>query len=157
SQPAVAEQIHKLEQAVGADLFVRVGRGVVATEAGRAVAEHAATSLRAVEEATASVRQVTTLRKGTVSVGLFGEPSACPPDRVATSFRRRPPDVAVRLIGRNSPAVVEPVRPGELEAGVVVLPIDDRKLAVRPIVRDEILYVSSAADRTRQPATIEQL
>jgi len=28
SQPAVAEQIRKLEQALGADLFVRAGRGV---------------------------------------------------------------------------------------------------------------------------------
>src|SRR5829696_2194043 len=49
SQPAVAEQIRKLEQALGADLFVRAGRGVVPTEAGRAFAEHAAHSLRAVE------------------------------------------------------------------------------------------------------------
>ena len=34
SQPAVAEQVRKLEQALGADLFVRAGRGVVPTEAG---------------------------------------------------------------------------------------------------------------------------
>ena len=34
SQPAVAEQIRKLEQLLGADLFVRAGRGVVPTEAG---------------------------------------------------------------------------------------------------------------------------
>src|SRR5215210_3266781 len=49
SQPAVAEQIRKLEQGLDVDLFVRAGRGVVPTEAGRAFAEHAAHSLRAVE------------------------------------------------------------------------------------------------------------
>ena len=37
SQPAVAEQIRKLERTLGADLFVRAGRGVVATEAGRVI------------------------------------------------------------------------------------------------------------------------
>ena len=34
SQPAVADQVKKLERALGVDLFVRAGRGVVLTEAG---------------------------------------------------------------------------------------------------------------------------
>ena len=38
SQPAVAEQIRKLEATLGADLFVRAGRGVVPTDAGQAFA-----------------------------------------------------------------------------------------------------------------------
>ena len=41
SQPAVAEQVRKLESTLGVDLFARVGRGVVPTEAGAAFAEHA--------------------------------------------------------------------------------------------------------------------
>jgi DNA-binding transcriptional LysR family regulator len=39
----------------------------------------------------------------------------------------------------------------------VLLPINDDKLDVRPIVRDEVLYVSACPARTRRPATIEQL
>ena len=157
SQPAVAEQIRKLEQALGADLFVRAGRGVVPTEAGRAFAEHAARSLRAVEDAADSVGELTAIRSGTVALGVFGEPSAWRIDQVVTAFMRRHPDVSVRLVGRNSSAIVERIRRGELEAGVVLLPIDDDKLDVRPIVRDEVLYVSADPERTRQPATIEQL
>jgi len=157
SQPAVAEQIRKLEQALGADLFVRAGRGVVATEAGRAFAGHAARSLRAVEDAAGSVGELTGLRGGTVGLGLFGEPSAWRVDELVAAFLRRHPDVALRLVGRNSSSIVRRVRRGELEAGVVVLPIDDDKLDVRPFVRDEVLYVSAAAERTRRPATIERL
>jgi DNA-binding transcriptional LysR family regulator len=70
---------------------------------------------------------------------------------------RRHPDVSVQLVGRNSSAVVERIRGGELEAGVVLLPIDADKVDVRPIVRDEVLYVSADPERTRQPATIERL
>jgi DNA-binding transcriptional LysR family regulator len=157
SQPAVAEQIRKLEQALGTDLFVRAGRGVAATEAGRAFAEHAARSLRAVEEAADSVGELTALRGGTVALGIFGGPSAWRVDELVASFLRHHPGVSVRLVGRNSSAIVERVRRGELEAGVVLLPIDDDKLDVRPIVRDEVLYVSASPERTRQPATIEQL
>ena len=157
SQPAVAEQIRKLEQALGADLFVRVGRGVVATEAGRAFAAHAADSLRAVADAADSVGELTALRTGTVSIGIFGEPSAWRMDELVAAFLRRHPNVSVRLIGPNSSVIADRVRRGELEAGVVLLPIDDDKLDVRPIVRDEVLYVSAYPQRTRQPATIERL
>ena len=80
-----------------------------------------------------------------------------PTPEVVAAFLRRHPGVSVRLVGRNSSVVVEPVRRGELEAGVVVLPVDDERLDVRPIVRDEVLYVSAAPERTRQPATIERL
>jgi DNA-binding transcriptional LysR family regulator len=157
SQPAVADQVRKLEQALGADLFVRAGRGVVATDAGRAFAEHATRSLRAVEDAADSVGELTALRSGTVAVGIFGEPSAWRVDELVTAFVRHHPDVSVRLVGRNSSAVVDSVRRGELEAGVVVLPIDNDKLDVRPIVRDEVLYVSAFPERTRRPATIAKL
>ena len=157
SQPAVAEQVRKLELLLGTDLFVRAGRGVVATEAGRAFAEHAARSLRAVEDATDSVGEITALRSGTVAIGVFGEPSAWRLDELAAAFLRRHPDVSVRLVGPNSSAVAERVRNGELEAGIVLLPVDDSKLEARPIVRDEILYVSARPDRTREPATVEQL
>jgi DNA-binding transcriptional LysR family regulator len=157
SQPAVAEQVRKLEQALGADLFVRAGRGVVATEAGRAFAEHATRSLRAVEDAADSVGELAALRSGTVAIGIFGEPSAWRMDELVAGFLRRHPSLSIRLVGRNSSAIVERVRRGELEAGVVLLPIDDDRLDVRPIVRDEVLYVSASPERTRKPATIEQL
>jgi DNA-binding transcriptional LysR family regulator len=157
TQPAVAEQVRKLEQALGADLFVRAGRGVALTEAGRAFAEHATRSLRAVEAAADSIDEVTALRSGTIAVGIFGGPAAWDLDAVAAAFLRRHPDVSLRLVGRNSSAIADAVRRGDLEAGVVLLPIDDDKLAVRPIVRDEVLYVSADPERTRRAATIERL
>jgi DNA-binding transcriptional LysR family regulator len=157
SQPAVAEQIRKLEAALGADLFVRAGRGVVATEAGRAFAEHAVRGLRAVEDAAGSVGDLETLRRGTVAIGAFGEPSAWRLDELVMAFLRRHPGVSVRLVGPNSSVTADRVRRGELEAGVVLLPIDDERLDVRPIVRDEVLYVTAYPERARSPATIERL
>jgi DNA-binding transcriptional LysR family regulator len=157
SQPAVAEQIRKLEQALGTSLFVRAGRGVVATEAGRAFAEHAARSLRAVEDAADSVSELNALRTGTIELGVFGGPFAWRFDELVMSFLRRHPSVSVRLTGSNSSTIANRVRRGELEAGVIVLPIDDDKLDVQPLVRDEVVYVSADPERTREPATIEQL
>lgn len=157
SQPAVAEQIRKLEQALGADLFVRAGRGVIATEAGRAFAEHATRSLRAVEDAADSVGELSELRTGTLALGVFGGPSAWRLDVVIQAFLRRYPNVSARCIGANSSMLADRIRRGELEAGILILPIDDDRLDVRPIVRDEVVYVSASPQRTREPATIERL
>jgi len=157
SQPAVAQQIRKLEHVLDADLFVRAGRGVVPTEAGRAFAEHAAGSLRAVEDAADSVGELTALRAGTVAIGVFGEPSGWHLGEPVAAFLRRHPGVSVRLVGHNSSAIADRVRRGELEAGIVLLPIEDARLDVRPLVRDEVLYVSADANRTREPASIERL
>ena len=157
SQPAVAEQIRKLEQALGTALFRRAGRGVMATEAGRAFSEHATRSLRAVEEATESVSELTELRAGTVEIGMFGGPSAWRLDELVVSFLSQHPNVSLRLVGLNSSVIADRVRRGELEAGLLVLPIDDDKLDVRPIVRDEVVYVSADPRRTQTPATIERL
>jgi len=110
-----------------------------------------------VEDAADSVGELAAIRGGTVAIGIFGEPSAWRVDEVVTAFLRRHPHVSVRLVGTNSSAIADRVRRGELAAGVVLLPIDDETLEVRPIVRDEVLYVSASAERTRRPATIERL
>jgi DNA-binding transcriptional LysR family regulator len=76
---------------------------------------------------------------------------------VVTAFLERHPGMTVRLVGRNSSLTAERVRRGELEAAIVVLPVDDEMLDVRPIVRDEVLYVSADPAQTTRPATIERL
>jgi DNA-binding transcriptional LysR family regulator len=157
SQPAVAEQVRRLERLLGAPLFVRAGRGVTLTDAGQAFAEHAFRTLAALEDAAASVGALTGLRQGVVTLGTFNWPAAWELDRVVASFLRRHPGMTVRLVGRNSSVTAEAVRRGELEAAVVVLPVDDRMLDVRPIVRDEVLYVSADRRRTAGPATIDRL
>jgi DNA-binding transcriptional LysR family regulator len=157
SQPAVADQVRKLERALGVDLFVRAGRGVLPTDAGHAFAEHAAESLRALEDAAGSVGEFTAMRSGEVALGTFSAPSTWRLDEIVAAFLERHPNMTVRFTSRNSSAIADRVRHGQLEAGVVLLPVDDHRLDVRPLVRDEVLYVSADPERTRRPATIERL
>jgi DNA-binding transcriptional LysR family regulator len=157
TQPAVADQIRKMEGALGLALFVREGRGVTPTDAGRAFAEHAVRSLQALDDAAGTVGEITGMRRGTVALGAFSTPTPWRLHELVSAFLGRHPNMAVRLVGRNSSVIAERVRRGQLEAGLVLLPIDDDKLDVRPIVRDEVLYVSASAERAGAPATIEQL
>ncbi len=72
-------------------------------------------------------------------------------------FRRRYPDVRVRVVGQNSAEVADAVREGVLEAGLIALPVDDGGLEVRPSISQEIHYVSASPQRTAKPKTIEEL
>ena len=51
SQPSISQQIRLLERSMGVDLFHRVGRGVVPTEAAEALRPHAERSLAAAQAA----------------------------------------------------------------------------------------------------------
>jgi DNA-binding transcriptional LysR family regulator len=157
AQPSLSEQIRNLEAELGVALFQRVGRGIVPTEAGRTLREHAATTLAAADDARAAVAAVREVRAGTATFGTWGTARYYPGTEIVAEFRRRHPGVRVRMVGQNSAEVVKAVHTGELEAGMVALPIDDTGLDVRPIMADEVVYVSTVASRVRRPMTIERL
>jgi DNA-binding transcriptional LysR family regulator len=157
AQPSLSEQVRRLEAELGVPLFQRVGRGLVATEAGHELRPHAERTLAAAEAARESVVAVRELRGGIATFGTFGTARYYPGTDIVADFRRRYPDVRVRLVGQNSSEVADAIRDGELEAGMVALPIDDRGLEVRPIMRDELVYASADAARLRRTMTIERL
>jgi DNA-binding transcriptional LysR family regulator len=157
AQPSLSDQIRKLEAELGVALFTRAGRRLVLTEAGRMLRPHAERTLAAAEEAVESVKEVRTLTGGTVSFGTFGSAHHYLLGGLVQDFRRRHPDVRVRVVGQNSAEVADAVREGTLEAGLVALPIDDGGLEVRPSIREENHYVSASPQRTAKPKTIEDL
>jgi len=157
AQPSVSEQVRLLEAELGVALFVRAGRTLTLTEAGRTLRRHAGRVLAAVEEARTAVAEVRQVLTGTVTIGVFGTASYYLVGEVIEGFSRRHPGVRVRLVGENSAQVVEDVRAGRLEAGLVVLPVDDEGLDVRPLRSDEVLYASARLRRLREPATLEHV
>ena len=157
AQPSLSDQIRKLEAELGVALFTRAGRRLVLTEAGRMLRPHAERTLAAAEEAVESVKEVRTLTGGTVSFGTFGSAHHYLLGGLVQDFRRRHPDVRVRVVGQNSAEVADAVREGTLEAGLVALPIDDGGLEVRSSIREENHYVSASPQRTAKPKTIEDL
>lgn len=58
--------------------------------------------------------------------------------------------------GLNSVEPAAAVAAGELEAALVVLPIDDGGLKVTPLLRGEVHYVSADPDHVRRAVTMEQ-
>jgi len=159
SQPSLSEQLRRLEQGLGAALFVRTNRGLVLTDAGRLLVPRAERVVAAAREAEEAVRSAAAIESGTVSFGTFSTAHDLLLGAAIAEFRERFPGVRLRIVARNSTEVADAVRRGELEAALVALPVDERGLVVGERVwTTEAVYVT--ADRSRlqgAPRTIQQL
>jgi LysR family cyn operon transcriptional activator len=157
ARPSVSEQIAHLEAELGVAIFVRTGRRLELTDAGRLLRPEAERTLAAAGDAAEVVQRARTLTGGTASLGTFSTAHHLLLPGLVEDFVRRHPQVAVRVVGENSVQLVEAVRAGRLEAGLVALPIDDEGLEVGAAIADfEVVYASTDPGRLAA-ITIAQL
>jgi DNA-binding transcriptional LysR family regulator len=115
SQSGLSASIRSLERELRAPLFVRTTRRVTLTEAGRALlgeAERVLAQVRAAHEAVAAVQGVV---RGTLSVGTEQCIAGVHVAGLLAAFRRRHPDVEIRLRQTGSGALGEEVAAGRLD------------------------------------------
>jgi DNA-binding transcriptional LysR family regulator len=156
ARPSVSEQIARLEAELGVALFVRAGRRLELTDAGRLFRPQAERTLAAAGDAADVVRRARTLTGGTASLGTFSTAHNLLLPGLVEDFVQRHPEVAVRLVGENSVQLAGAVRSGRLEAGLVALPIDDEGLEVgAPVAQFEV--VRAGVGRVDGAMTIERL
>ncbi|MGW8379069.1 LysR family transcriptional regulator [Streptomyces sp. ODS28] len=156
AQPSVSELVRRLEEELGAGLFSRGGRRLVLTDPGRELLPHAEQALAAVEHGSRAVRSLSALGGGTATFGVLRNADYYLLSDLVRRFHARHPAVRVRLVGQNSAETAAAVASGELEAGLVVLPVDDDNLTAIPLLRDEVLFISGDPERAREPVTIGQ-
>jgi DNA-binding transcriptional LysR family regulator len=159
SQPSLSDQLRRLESALGVALFVRTNQGLVLTDAGRLLVPRAERVVAAARDAEDAVREAGAIVSGTVAFGTFSTAHHHLFGAAIAEFRRRYPGVRLRIVSRNSTEIADAVRRGELEAGLVALPVDERGLVVGTRVwTTEAVYVTADRERHRdEPRTIHQL
>ena len=155
AQPAVSEQIRKLEQELGVRLFDRNHRRVELTDAGAALlheARHVLRQAQVAEQAARSARDRSTLglRLGHVADAL---PAAVP--RALRSLASgRPPVHAVIETGATM-NLLEAVRQGRLDAAIVCLPAPTRGLRTLSLGGEHAVAAVPAGDPRAVHAAID--
>ncbi|MBL8762874.1 MAG: LysR family transcriptional regulator [Phycisphaerae bacterium] len=156
TQPALSAMVKKLESEVGSPLLDRSSRGVTLTEAGRVFLTHAEDALRAAEAGAAAVRRLAGLDEGSIRIGGGATATTYLLPRVVSEVRRRHPGLRFYIREAGSSTVAAAVLSGELDLGIVTLPITlpnaDELLRV-PLVTDELrLIVPPGHTRSRRGA-----
>ena len=133
AQPAVSEQVRKLEEELGVRLFDRTQRSVALTHAGAALLTEAYRVLRQAEAARLAARSAgdrpgRVLRVGYVPTALLASiPRAL--RRVVAAM----PNLQTAMEPGSALELVDSVRAGELDTAVVSLPVPTAGVRVTPL------------------------
>ena len=139
AQPSLSQQIIKLEKELGQPLFERLGRRVKITDAGKLLYERATNVLANVDGMKAELHDNLGTGEGRVAIGAIvtAAPFLLPP--LLKSFGRSFPKAEVVLHENLTDRILEECRRGDLDIGLVALPIEDNQLHVEPLFEDELL------------------
>ncbi|MEO6954339.1 MAG: LysR substrate-binding domain-containing protein [Polyangia bacterium] len=140
SQPAVTAQIRKLEDALGASLFVRSVHGVTPTERGLRLETYARSMRVLLAEAIADVA-ATEEQKGPLVVAASTTIAAHVLPFLLAAFRAQHPTVPLDVHVENTEHVVEEVRSGRVPLGLVEGHARASGVRLEPFIDDEIVPV----------------
>lgn len=119
AQPALSQQIRKLEKQLGADLFTRTTRRVELTMAGEALLVEARRVLAGAERARSVVGRSLRGELGQVRISFVSSAALALLPRLTQALRAEAPDVALTLLERTSGLQLEGLREGGLDVGIV--------------------------------------
>jgi DNA-binding transcriptional LysR family regulator len=130
AQPAVSEQVRKLEQELGVRLFDRSQRCVSLTAAGSALLVEARSILRHADVAQQAAR--TAAQQATMRMRIGYMPEALPASvpRALRHLTAGSPAVEVDLSTGSTARLIDDVRSGRLDAAVTILPAATNGLRV---------------------------
>ncbi len=115
AQPAITRSIRDLEHELGVTLFERSAAGMTLTPIGAAFVKRSTAVQQELGRARDEVQQLKGIDTGTVSVGLSTAPHVAMLPKVIEPFRRRYPNVLLRITEGLFPALEADIRDGSID------------------------------------------
>lgn len=140
TQPTLSEQILRLEskdKGIGRQLFDRLGRKVVLTDAGQVLLGHAQGILAAMGEAERAVRDST--EGGRLRVGAIPTVAPFLLPRVVMKFHKAHAAVQLQLKEDLTERLLADLLSGDLDVGLMALPIRDDRLHVEKLFTEPLV------------------
>jgi DNA-binding transcriptional LysR family regulator len=146
AQPAVSEQIRKLEAELGVQLFERSKRAVELTDAGAALLDEARRVLACADVACSAARAAD---RGPAMRLRIGYSPAALPGAVPRALRQMAialPSAETRFVTASARRLVDDVRERRLDAAIVTLPIRADGLRLTPLTAEKAIVALPASD-----------
>lgn len=144
SQPAISAQIRQLEQELEAALFERFGSRISLTPAGALFADYAARILELRQQARQAIRELERVPRGELAIAANEATCLYVLPDVFVEYRRRFPQVQLRVKRVYGRRVVEAVLENQVDFGIAQVVRGDPKLQVARIYTDEIQLIAPA-------------
>jgi LysR family hydrogen peroxide-inducible transcriptional activator len=145
SQPSLSQQISKLEEEVGTELFVRLGHITRLTPAGKAFLPRAKSILNQIGQAISEMQIVAKVETGSVTIGAVSTAGPYLLPNVLQSFRRKHPWVHLQVVEGHPPDLLALLRNAELDMILVQQPVRGQEFLSEILIEDR-LYLACADD-----------
>jgi len=139
SQPTLSAQLKKLEQDLGVQLIERAPNNVSLTPAGEEIVARARHILEASDEVVALARSHRDPLAGRLRLALLPTIGPYLLPRVAPAIRRSLPQLQLRLYEYQTAPMLEKLHAGELDVGILALPVELDGLESRELYREAFL------------------
>lgn len=143
SQPALSQQIRKLEQELGVALFYRSKKHVALTEAGQVLLEGARRVLVLLEQTAREAREVGGAEVRHLRVGFPEYANHTPVANALQTFRRRYPYVELEehetFTLQETLQQIDKLAKGRLDIGFMLRPEEDENLEVEHVLNVELV------------------
>ncbi|MBR8257573.1 LysR substrate-binding domain-containing protein [Burkholderia ambifaria] len=144
AQPALSQQMAKLEEAVGKPLLTRSARGVEPTENGVALYHHAKFLLRQFDQTIQIARQEAAQVRGRVSIGLAPTTVRVLGLPLLRHLREKYPGIVLNIIEGLSGHIEHMTRMGQLDMSVLFSQTAASELDVEPLLDEELFVIALA-------------
>ena len=141
AQPALSQQLSKLEYEVGKPLLNRSSRGVTPTGNGLALYHHARFMLRQLEQALSIARQESGAVQGMVSVGLPATTVAAIGVPLVQRIRERYPSILLNIVEGMSGHIGQMMRLGQLDLAILFAANVAPDVTAETLVEEELFLV----------------
>src|SRR5712691_2528615 len=141
AQPGLSRQIKLLEQELRVQLFVRNGRGMLLTGAGRMLLGRTEGLVRQIEQMRDDSQSAGGNPSGSVVLGLVPTVSAVLSGRLAARILAEFPDISLRIVESYGGHLVEWLHRGEMDLAITYGPAIDLHLTAQSIGYEEIAVV----------------
>lgn len=161
AQPALSQQMARLEVEVGKPLLVRSSRGVVPTDNGEALYHHAKFMLRQLDQAVAVARQDMAVLNGRVALGLAPTTVCRLGLPLMQHLRAKYPGVMLNVVEGLSGHLEHMTRVGQLDLAVLFSQNAASELSVEPLLEETLFVVLPAGSplvaAERQSLTLQEV
>ncbi len=144
TQPAISSQIRALEEEIGAKLFDRSGGKVSLTAPGKAFQKYAESALEQRRAAIATVAEMERVPRGEIVVAANEATCLHILPEVFAAFKHQYPKIAVSILRSESTRILEAIVDNTADFGIVAMPVNDPRLTVVLIHRDELAIIAPA-------------
>jgi LysR family transcriptional regulator, hydrogen peroxide-inducible genes activator len=158
SQPTLSAQLKKMEEQLGVQLVER-GQQVRLTDVGERVVERARRVIEEVREIEELARTLQDPLAGEVRIGFIPTVGPYLLPHIAAPLRERFPRLKLLLVEHQTHRLLELIKSGELDVGVLALPIPAERLTSRPLYTERFLVALPADHKLarRQRLSLDDL